>query len=57
MSEIIIRKSNNLKGTVNISGSKNSALPIMAATIAVCGTPILNNIPMLSDNFVYDRFA
>lgn len=49
MSEIIIRKSNNLKGTVNISGSKNSALPIMAATIAVCGNTILNNIPMLSD--------
>jgi len=49
MEELIINHSDNLKGTVDISGSKNSALPIMAATILTDGKNTLKNIPNLSD--------
>ncbi len=40
---------NRLKGTVPISGAKNSALPIMAASILVEGETVLHNIPDLAD--------
>ncbi len=39
----------NLSGEVNISGSKNAALPIMVACIAHPGIYTLNNIPNLRD--------
>ena len=38
-----------LKGRVRVSGSKNSALPIMAATLVETGTYILDNVPNLKD--------
>jgi len=38
-----------LKGTVDISGAKNAALPIMAASILVDGESILHNLPDLAD--------
>lgn len=38
-----------LDGTVTVSGSKNAALPIMAATILAPGKNILHGIPNLSD--------
>ena len=38
-----------LKGTIPISGAKNSALPIMAASILVEGETILRNVPDLAD--------
>ena len=38
-----------LQGTVKISGSKNSALPILAATLVEKGTYILDNVPNLKD--------
>ena len=38
-----------LKGTVNISGAKNSALPILAASILVEGETVLLNVPDLAD--------
>ncbi len=38
-----------LKGKVKISGSKNSALPILAATLVEKGTYILDNVPNLKD--------
>lgn len=49
MEELIVNYSENLNGNVNISGSKNSALPIMAATILTNGGNILKNVPNLSD--------
>jgi len=49
MEEFIINHSENLRGEIDISGSKNSALPIMAATILTNGNNILKNIPVLSD--------
>ncbi|MBN1795816.1 MAG: UDP-N-acetylglucosamine 1-carboxyvinyltransferase [Sedimentisphaerales bacterium] len=38
-----------LKGTVKVNGSKNAALPIMAAAILAEGISELNNVPNLSD--------
>ncbi len=40
---------NRLKGAINISGAKNAALPIMAASILVEGETILRNVPDLAD--------
>lgn len=40
---------NRLKGTVPISGAKNSALPIMAASVLVEDETILRNVPDLAD--------
>jgi len=39
----------SLDGTVHISGSKNAALPIMAAAILAPGTTTITNAPYLSD--------
>lgn len=38
-----------LSGTVPISGSKNAALPLLAATILSQGKTVLKNVPRLSD--------
>lgn len=38
-----------LKGSVSISGAKNAALPIMAATLLTEGKSILRNVPELND--------
>ncbi|MGD2111528.1 MAG: UDP-N-acetylglucosamine 1-carboxyvinyltransferase [Phycisphaerae bacterium] len=40
---------NRLKGSVSISGAKNSALPIMAASILMDGETTLHNVPDLAD--------
>lgn len=40
---------NRLKGNIEISGAKNAALPIMAATVLVEGETILRNVPDLAD--------
>jgi UDP-N-acetylglucosamine 1-carboxyvinyltransferase len=47
----VIRVSGNkiLKGQVTLSGAKNSALPILAATLLTSETCTLNNVPELSD--------
>lgn len=40
---------NRLKGSIPISGAKNSALPILAATILLEGDTVLHNVPDLAD--------
>jgi len=49
MDTIIIRGGKSLHGTVKISGAKNAALPILAATLLVGGTHTLRNVPDLRD--------
>ncbi len=49
MSRLIIQGGKKLEGEVNIHGAKNSALPILAATIMCKGETILHNCPDLSD--------
>lgn len=50
MDKIVVRGGQQLKGTVEIEGAKNAALPILAASIlAENGKNKLDNIPLLSD--------
>ena len=49
MSSYIIEGGQKLEGTVKISGSKNSALPIIAATILNAGKTTLYNVPNIQD--------
>ena len=49
MKSYIIEGGRKLEGTVKISGSKNAALPILAATILGSGSSKLYNIPNISD--------
>lgn len=49
MSSYIIEGGKRLEGTVKISGSKNSSLPIIAATILNAGKSTLYNVPNIHD--------
>jgi len=49
MEKIIIKGGQKLKGTVRISGAKNSALPILAASLLSEETSIIENVPRLKD--------
>lgn len=49
MSHFIITGGKPLFGSYPISGAKNSVLPILAASLAVGGTSVLENSPQLSD--------
>lgn len=49
MAEIVIKKSPPLCGNVVCSGSKNAALPILAATILTEGKCVIKNVPQLTD--------
>ncbi len=49
MEKIVIEGKRPLSGEVKISGSKNSALPIMAATLLTDEPCILENVPRLRD--------
>ncbi len=49
MDTLVIRGGRRLKGTVEISGAKNAALPIMAATILTGGEHHIENVPNLRD--------
>ena len=49
MSKYIIKGGKKLEGEVEISGSKNAALPIIAATILNGGKTTLYNIPKIHD--------
>lgn len=49
MSKFIVNSSKPLAGVVTVSGSKNSALPILAACILAEGTCTIKNVPPLSD--------
>ncbi|AIS51365.1 UDP-N-acetylglucosamine 1-carboxyvinyltransferase 1 [Thermoanaerobacter kivui] len=47
--KFIVEKSPPLKGTVKISGAKNSVLPIIAASLLSSGEVVLDDIPKLED--------
>ena len=49
MAKYIINPNRHFGGTVKISGSKNSALPCMAAALCTSDTVEIGNIPDLSD--------
>ena len=49
MEKIIVTGGNPLRGTVQIGGSKNSALPIIAATLLTSEPCVIRGVPNLSD--------
>ena len=55
LEKFVIEGGHRLKGEVAASGSKNSALPIMAATILADGPCSLGNVPRLRDVDVLAR--
>jgi len=52
LGKFLVRGETVLRGEVEISGSKNAALPIMAASILCDEKIVLENVPKLQDVFV-----
>lgn len=49
MSKIYIAGGSPLHGDINVSGSKNGALPVLAASLLVPGETIVENVPNIED--------
>jgi UDP-N-acetylglucosamine 1-carboxyvinyltransferase len=49
MEKMIIQGGNRLVGEISISGAKNAALPLFAASLLVDGWVTLHNVPALAD--------
>ena len=49
MDKLVIHGGRRLRGTVRVSGSKNAALPIMAAALLAEGKTVLKGVPHLTD--------
>ena len=49
MDKFVVQGGNPLKGSVQVSGSKNAVLPIMAATLLADGVYEIENVPRLRD--------
>ncbi|MEO3430907.1 UDP-N-acetylglucosamine 1-carboxyvinyltransferase [Pelagibius sp. CAU 1746] len=49
MDQIVIQGGRRLKGEIRISGAKNAALPLMAASLLTADTLRLSNVPHLAD--------
>ncbi|MDK2807245.1 MAG: UDP-N-acetylglucosamine 1-carboxyvinyltransferase, partial [Thermoanaerobacterium sp.] len=47
--KIIVENSPALRGTVKISGAKNSVLPIIAASLLSYGEVLIDDVPELKD--------
>jgi UDP-N-acetylglucosamine 1-carboxyvinyltransferase len=51
VSSYVIEGGHRLSGTVRISGAKNSALKLMAASLMGTGSTVLSNVPRIGDVF------
>ena len=49
MQKLIVKGKRKLSGSINISGSKNATLPILAAAILTDKSLTLKNIPLVQD--------
>jgi UDP-N-acetylglucosamine 1-carboxyvinyltransferase len=49
MGRILVRAGGPLRGTITVSGAKNSVLKLMAATTLAQGTYVLRNVPRITD--------
>lgn len=49
MEQMVIKGGRRLSGSVCVSGAKNAALPIMAASILSEGATVIGNVPSLKD--------
>jgi UDP-N-acetylglucosamine 1-carboxyvinyltransferase len=55
LDSFIIKGGSPLKGSINISGSKNAALPLMAAAMLGDGKTTIRNIPRLQDIYTFNN--
>lgn len=55
MDKFIIEGPTPLKGTIPISGSKNAALPLMAASLLADSPTIIRNVPKLRDIYTFNN--
>jgi UDP-N-acetylglucosamine 1-carboxyvinyltransferase len=55
MDKLVIEGGRVLKGTVDVSGSKNAALPILAATLLTDEPCVIQNVPRLRDTLTMAR--
>lgn len=55
MEKLVIEGGRPLRGEVRISGAKNAALPLMAATLLAAGKHCLKNVPDLRDTRTFIR--
>ncbi|MBP3192656.1 UDP-N-acetylglucosamine 1-carboxyvinyltransferase [Natronogracilivirga saccharolytica] len=55
MDKFLIKGGQPLKGNIAISGSKNAALPLMAAGILADGPVTISNIPGLNDIYTFNN--
>jgi UDP-N-acetylglucosamine 1-carboxyvinyltransferase len=55
MDKLRVRGGKPLEGVVRISGAKNAALPVMAATLLTPGVHRLRNVPRLRDTHTFAR--
>ena len=49
MDKLVVHGGRPLTGTLHVGGSKNTALPLMAAAVLADGTTTVHNIPVLQD--------
>ena len=49
MDRYIIEGGHRLGGTVRVSGNKNEALPVLAATLMTAEPVIIHNVPRIGD--------
>lgn len=49
MDKLVIQGQQPLRGSLSVGGSKNTALPLMAATLLADGTTTIENVPSLRD--------
>ena len=49
MDKLVVRGPSSLEGSLTVSGSKNTALPLMAATLLAQGPSTITNVPDLRD--------
>ena len=56
MDKFIIEGPTKLRGEVDISGSKNAALPILTACLGKPGIYLLKNVPYLRDTRMMLKF-
>ncbi|HLA64488.1 MAG TPA: UDP-N-acetylglucosamine 1-carboxyvinyltransferase [Rhodothermales bacterium] len=55
MDKLVIRGGRPLRGPLHVGGSKNTALPLMAAAVLAEGVTTLQNMPVLQDVFTFSN--
>ncbi|CAN5510478.1 UDP-N-acetylglucosamine 1-carboxyvinyltransferase [soil metagenome] len=49
MDKLVIQGGSRLRGSIHVGGSKNTALPLMAAALLADGETVIRNMPVLQD--------